>query len=95
MHTAQAVDARFRRQGIAQLLLEACEHAAREAGRSDEISLIVNQANAAARALYERAGYAVTDSDSDRGFNLTRLLSRQTPQLLMSKELRAGGRDGS
>ena len=89
------MDAKFRRQGIAQLLLEACEHAAREAGHSDEMSLIVNQANAAARALYEQAGYAATDSDSDRGFNLTRLLSRQTPQLLMSKELGAGGGDSS
>ena len=89
------MDAGFRRQGIAQLLLEACEHAAREAGRSDELCLIVNQANAAARALYAQAGYAVTDSDSARGFNLTRLLSRQTPQLLMSKALGADGGGGS
>ena len=81
------MDARFRRQGIAQLLLSACERAAVAAGRSDDICLIVNQANTAARALYERAGYIVKESDGDRGFNLTRLLSRQTPQLLMGKLL--------
>jgi len=87
---AQAVDAKFRRQGIAELLLGACERAAAAAGRGDEICLIVNEANAAARGLYERAGYVVKERDSDRGFNLTRLLSRRAPQLLMSKVLAAG-----
>ena len=85
----QAVDAKFRRQGIAELLLGACEREAAAAGRSGEICLIVNEANAAACALYERAGYAVKERDSDRGFNLTRLLSRRAPQLLMSKVLAA------
>ncbi|KAK9839526.1 hypothetical protein WJX81_007401 [Elliptochloris bilobata] len=51
-----AVDARFRRQGIAQLLLAACEQAAAAAGRSNDICLIVNQANDAAQALYQQAG---------------------------------------
>jgi len=32
----------------------------------------------------------VKERDSDRGFNLTRLLSRRAPQLLMSKVLAAG-----
>ncbi|KAG2441755.1 hypothetical protein HXX76_003368 [Chlamydomonas incerta] len=58
-----AVDPKFRRQGIARALLAACEEAARGAGLR-EASLHVREADTAARALYDSAGYAVVAKDS-------------------------------
>lgn len=51
-----AVAAAHRRQGIARTLLEAAEEEARARGAS-HISLMVTQANAAAKSLYDRAGF--------------------------------------
>lgn len=50
---------RFRRKGYATRALEAAENEARELG-ADRIGLHVFGRNAAARALYERSGYAPT-----------------------------------
>lgn len=52
-------DPAFRGRGIASRLLDACERAARRRG-CREMSLEVRNGNRAARALYERRGYAVT-----------------------------------
>ena len=58
-----AVDAKFRRQGIARGLLRACEDAARAAGKR-EVWLHVREADAAARALYAACGYAEVAKDA-------------------------------
>ncbi len=49
----------YRRQGLAQRLLEAVERAAQEAGAS-AAALHVYEGNAAARSLYERCGYVAS-----------------------------------
>ena len=49
----------YRRQGVAQALLEAVEGTAREAG-ANAAALHVHQGNGAAMALYERCGYIVS-----------------------------------
>ncbi|KAG2492918.1 hypothetical protein HYH03_008831 [Edaphochlamys debaryana] len=70
-----AVDAKFRRQGIAKALLAACEEVARQAGDSAgggagagagarEAWLHVREADAPARALYDRSGYGAVTKDT-------------------------------
>ena len=51
-----AVDQRYRKQGIARLLLQACEQHASAAGQ-DCVSLVVHKKNTSARELYQSSGF--------------------------------------
>lgn len=51
-----AVDQRYRKQGIARLLLQACEQHASANGK-DCVSLVVHKKNNPARELYQSAGF--------------------------------------
>lgn len=53
-----AVDGAFRRCGIAEKLLETFEQTAADKG-AENVFLEVREGNAAARGLYEKAGYAL------------------------------------
>jgi ribosomal protein S18 acetylase RimI-like enzyme len=81
--SSMAVDPRVRRRGVARALLAACEHAARRAGLS-ETWLHVREADSAARALYDGAGYVavVRDSWLDKLKHDIR-----SPRILMRREL--------
>lgn len=59
-----AVAPPYRRRGVARALMQAAEERARGAGFS-EISLQVEEENAAAAALYANSGYEVIGRDAD------------------------------
>jgi ribosomal protein S18 acetylase RimI-like enzyme len=63
---ALATDARFRRRGVASALLEKASRLA-EAGGMRAVALDTAANNAGAQALYERAGYAVTERRPPKG----------------------------
>lgn len=58
-----AVDARFRRRGIAQALLKATAEKARKAGIA-HVGLLVDRQNQRAQTLYAKAGFAVAGTNS-------------------------------
>jgi ribosomal protein S18 acetylase RimI-like enzyme len=63
---ALATDSRFRRRGVASALLdEACRVATQEG--LDAVALDTAATNTAAQALYERAGFRVTERRPPRG----------------------------
>ncbi|GLC46478.1 hypothetical protein PLESTM_001879800 [Pleodorina starrii] len=78
-----AVDPRVRRRGVARVLLAACEDAARAAGRR-EVWLHVREADGAARALYDGAGYGTVTKDS---WLDSMRHGGMRPRLLMRREL--------
>jgi ribosomal protein S18 acetylase RimI-like enzyme len=63
---ALATDARFRRRGIASALLDTAARLAAEAGLN-AVALDTAATNAGAQALYESAGYAVTERKPPKG----------------------------
>lgn len=69
-----------RRQGIALALLKACEPIARQWGYQD-LYLHVLENNQAARGLYEKAGFQLSQTE----LNLPSLLLGQPRQLLLHK----------
>lgn len=69
-----------RRQGIALALLKACEPIARQWGYQD-LYLHVLENNQAARGLYEKAGFQISQTE----INLPSLLLGQPRQLLLHK----------
>ncbi|MGK7891915.1 MAG: N-acetyltransferase family protein [Leptolyngbyaceae cyanobacterium] len=77
-----AVRPRYRRQGIAASLLQACEEVALRWGFS-HLQLHVREDNQAARYLYEQVGYRVNRVD----FNLGTLIFQQPRTLLLYKQL--------
>ena len=79
-----AVDPRFRRQGVARQLLQACEQLALEWGFKD-IYLHVMEDNAQARRLYSRAGFRLKSIEWSFSANLF----GKPRRLLMHKPLSA------
>jgi ribosomal protein S18 acetylase RimI-like enzyme len=79
-----AVLSDYRRQGIAQQLLAACEQIALDWG-FQELYLHVLENNHSARQLYRKAGYRVQSAE----LSLLQWLMRQPRQLLLSKRLSA------
>lgn len=77
-----AVQADYRRQGIAYELLQRCESVGTSWGLSD-ICLHVRENNMAARQLYKRCGYQIKRLD----FNFGSLLLRQAQPLFLHKQL--------
>jgi RimJ/RimL family protein N-acetyltransferase len=74
----------WRRQGVARRLLETAVATARESPELDRLSLRVFASNAAARRLYESAGFAV---EGRRPGHL-RIRGREEELLLMGRALR-------
>jgi len=77
-----AVHARYRRQGIAQQLLQSCEQTAIQMGFQD-LYLHVMENNQAARRLYAKLGYRVLRTDPSFGC----LLPRRPRRLFLQKSL--------
>jgi ribosomal protein S18 acetylase RimI-like enzyme len=77
-----AVQTRYRRQGIAQKLLQRCEHIAQTWAFQD-LYLHVSQGNQQARQLYEQAGYKLIRTD----WHIGHLLFRQPLHLFLHKKL--------
>jgi ribosomal protein S18 acetylase RimI-like enzyme len=63
---ALATVGRFRRRGVASALLSECERLAAQAGLA-AVALDTAATNSAAQALYERAGFVVTDRRPPNG----------------------------
>lgn len=63
---ALATDPQFRRRGVALALLGEAERAARERGLG-QVALDTAAKNSAARALYKRAGFAITEERAATG----------------------------
>ena len=63
---ALATDSRFRRRGVATALLDEASRLAAEAGLG-AVALDTAATNAAAQALYERAGFEVTERRPPKG----------------------------
>jgi ribosomal protein S18 acetylase RimI-like enzyme len=63
---ALATVSRFRRRGVAKALLAETDRLARRAGLH-AVALDTAATNAAAQALYERAGFSVTDRRPENG----------------------------
>ncbi|EFJ44376.1 hypothetical protein VOLCADRAFT_118746 [Volvox carteri f. nagariensis] len=78
-----AVDPRVRRRGVARALLTACEELVWTAGRR-EVWLHVREVDAAARTLYDSAGYVAAAKDS---WLDTIKHGGMRPRILMRKEL--------
>jgi len=78
-----AVEAKSRRQGIAQRLLLACESTALEWGFQD-LYLHVLENNQAARQLYSKIGYQVHRVDP----HWAAILLKQPQRLLLHKQLK-------
>ncbi|HSM80748.1 MAG TPA: GNAT family N-acetyltransferase [Nodosilinea sp.] len=76
-----AVGHRFRRQGIALVLLQSCEQLARRWNVS-ELRLHVMEDNLAAQALYRKAGFSMVQAEESpavwMGLQARRLLLRKT-----------------
>lgn len=62
-----AVDQRYRKQGIARMLLQACEQHALSMGM-EYISLVVHRQNTPARQLYESSGFREVPPTKPAGF---------------------------
>jgi RimJ/RimL family protein N-acetyltransferase len=79
-----SVARRWRRQGIARRMLETALDAARASGELARLSLRVFASNAAARRLYESAGFAV----EGRRPGYLRIQGREEDLILMGRALR-------
>ncbi|MEW5306514.1 MAG: hypothetical protein WDW36_008973 [Sanguina aurantia] len=77
-----AVDAKFRRLGIAKALMQACEDAARGYG-CGTVSLHVRPHEAAAVALYRSSGFVALGTDSW----MDTVRYRMKPRTLMQRRL--------
>lgn len=62
-----AVEHRFRGRGIARLLIAAAERYALD-HEMEKVSLIVENGNDGARALYEQLGYRLVNTVAEKGF---------------------------
>jgi ribosomal protein S18 acetylase RimI-like enzyme len=78
-----AVNAAYRRRGIARQLLQACENLALEWGHR-ELYLHVLENNQSARSLYSQAGYRLRRIEAGLGY----LLLNQPRQFFLCKKLR-------
>eukprot|EP01024_Parvocaulis_polyphysoides_P040305 TRINITY_DN3664_c0_g2_i1.p1 TRINITY_DN3664_c0_g2~~TRINITY_DN3664_c0_g2_i1.p1 ORF type:complete len:256 (+),score=29.19 TRINITY_DN3664_c0_g2_i1:59-769(+) len=76
-----AVDRQFRRQGVAQFMLEVCEEVVKIRGKN-KIQLHVLSNDPGAQALYLKCGYQELERDG-----MLQRLQGQTPKILMQKEL--------
>jgi ribosomal protein S18 acetylase RimI-like enzyme len=87
-----AVDQRYRMQGIARLLLRACEQHAMAMGW-DCISLKVHRKNATARALYQSSGFKDLASLKPVGLSGFLSFGSGSQHIVMSKNM--GGSSSS
>ncbi len=88
-----AVDPAARRAGVATALLAAAERAAGR-WRQNWCLLHVHDANEAAVALYEAAGYSALARDEGGGVGPLALLARPKPRTLMGRAARLGREEG-
>jgi ribosomal protein S18 acetylase RimI-like enzyme len=83
-----SVDQRYRKQGIARLLLRACEQHAQAMGWA-QISLKVHRENAAARALYQSSGFNVLASSKSAGLSGFLSFGSGLQHIVMSRNIRS------
>eukprot|EP00775_Hariotina_reticulata_P007438 gene7438-7647_t len=81
-----AVDAKFRRQGVARAMLQACDEVVRARDQSS-IWLHVRQADAAAQQLYGGFGYLEVDRDKPKLALFGMSSSKTRPRILMKRQL--------
>ncbi len=81
-----AVDQKYRKQGIAGLLLQACEQHALAMG-TEYISLVVHKQNNPARGLYESSGFREMPPAKPTGLSGFLRFGSGTEHIVMAKRL--------
>ena len=82
-----AVDQRYRKQGIARMLLQACEQHALATGR-EYISLVVHRRNIPARELYQSSGFRELPPAKPAGLSGLLRFSSGAEHIVMAKRLK-------